>query len=84
MAQHEARLSGRCPAVFAIGNLDVGPANADGDGFHEDRSFAHIGLRNRLQKRAARFLWFYSNSFHLVVCFFLGWIVSSMATSTWL
>jgi hypothetical protein len=41
--EHEARLALRSPAVLALHDLDVGPAYADGDGFHEDRPGARSG-----------------------------------------
>jgi hypothetical protein len=35
MAEHQALLPGRGPAVLAVRNLDVSAANADGDGLHQ-------------------------------------------------
>ena len=42
--EHEARLALRRPAVLALDDLDVGPAHADRDGFHEDRPAACVRL----------------------------------------
>ena len=54
VAEHEARLAGRRPAVLALDDLDVGAADADGDGFHENRTVARVGLRNVLQAADSR------------------------------
>ncbi len=45
MAEHEARLAGRSPAVLALHDLDVRPTNADGNGFHEDRALMGVRFR---------------------------------------
>ena len=37
------------PAVLALGDLDVRPADADGHGFHEDRALAGVGLGDVLE-----------------------------------
>ena len=39
----------RGPAVLALHDLDVGPANADRDGFDEDRPVAHVRLGDVFQ-----------------------------------
>src|SRR5262249_28452867 len=69
MAQHEARLSGRSPAVLALGDLYVRPADPNRDSFHEHRAASDIRLRNIFQFRGARFLWLYSDRSHHIVSF---------------
>src|SRR5258706_14149192 len=44
VSQHEARLARRRPAVFPLYDLDVGPADADGDAFSIYSSFACLWL----------------------------------------
>ena len=66
MAQHEARLSRRGPAVLPLHDLDIGPADPDGDGFHEHRAVTHIRLRDLLQPCGPRLLRFYRDGFHMV------------------
>ena len=56
MTEYEARLSRRSPAVLALDDLDVRPTNADGNGFHEDRTFMHIRLRNIFNRAVPGFL----------------------------
>ena len=64
MAQHEARLARRRPAVFPLDDLDVRSTDTDGDGFHEDRALAHIGLRKIFVPGCPGLFGFYSNRFH--------------------
>lgn len=56
MAQHEARLARRGPAVLPLHDLDIGSADADSDGFHEHRAFVRVRLRDILQPCGSRFL----------------------------
>ena len=49
VAEHEARVARGGPAVLALGDLDVRPADADGHGLHEDRALARVGLGNVLE-----------------------------------
>src|SRR5262247_3061346 len=69
MAQYEARLSGRSPAVLALGDLHVCPADPNRNSLHEHRAVSEIGLRNIFQLSGVRFLWFYRDRFHHVVSF---------------
>src|SRR5258706_16296167 len=66
VAQHEARLARRRPAVFPLYDLDVGPADADGDGFYKYRALACVGLGDVLQPCCPRLLRLYGNRLHLV------------------
>ena len=54
--EHETRLARRRPAVLALDDLDVGPAHADGDGFHEHRALARVRLGDVFQTCGAGFL----------------------------
>ena len=51
MAEHEAGLARRRPAIRALDDLDIGAADADGDSLHEDRTVARVGLRHMLSPR---------------------------------
>ena len=65
--EHEARLARRGPAVLALDDLDVGPAHADGDGFHEHRPVADVRLGDVLQACRSRLVRFYGDGFHFEV-----------------
>ena len=52
--EHQARLAARRPPVLALHDLDVGPADADRDGFHEDRPVACVGLGDVLEACGSR------------------------------
>jgi len=66
MAEYQARRAWRSPAVFALDNLDVRPANADSHGFNQDRAFTHIRLWNLFVPGGPGCFRFYSNRFHHV------------------
>ena len=68
VAQYEARLAGRRPAVLPLHDLDVGPADADGDGFDKYRALACVGLGDILQPCGPRLLRLYGNRLHVVTC----------------
>ena len=64
VAEHEACLARRGPTVLPLHDLDIGPADPDGDGFDEYRTFTHIGLRNFFQLGASRLPGLYSDCLH--------------------
>ena len=72
VAEHEALLPGWGPAVFSLDDLDVGPADADGDRFDEHRAVAHIRLRDVFEPRGARLLRFDGDRFHVCVLLVSG------------
>ena len=49
----------------ALHDLDVGPAHADRDGFHDDRPATRVRLRDVFQACGLRLVRFYGNGFHL-------------------
>ena len=65
--EHEARLALGGPAVLALHDLDVGPADADRDGFHEDRPVARVGLGDVFEARAPRLARFDGDGLHRVL-----------------
>src|SRR5262249_52176211 len=68
MAQYEARLSWRSPAVLALSGLQICPADPNRYRFHEHRPASEIRLRNIFEFCRARFLRFYRDRFH---CLFI-------------
>ena len=56
MAQHQARLAGRRPAVLPFHDFHVGPTDPDSDGSHQDRTIAHVRLGDVFQLCRSRFL----------------------------
>jgi hypothetical protein len=46
MPQNQTGLARRRPAIRALDDLDIGAADADRDGFHEDRPATSVRLRD--------------------------------------
>ena len=65
MPEHEACLARRGPAVLAFHDLDVGPADADRDGFHEDRPGAYVRLGDVFQACGFRLVRFNGDGLHV-------------------
>ncbi|KAF5048840.1 hypothetical protein DSECCO2_445860 [anaerobic digester metagenome] len=63
--QNEPRFARRRPTVFSRYDLGIGPADADGDRFHEHRAVPHIRFGDVLQPCGPWFFRFNSNRFHL-------------------
>ena len=82
MSQHQTRLSRRRPAVFPFGDLDVRSTDSGGNGFHEDRALAQIGLRKIFVPDCPGLFRFYRNRFHGVTSFLGSTVIASMLRST--
>jgi hypothetical protein len=65
MPQYQARLARGGPAVLALHDPDLGPANAHGNGFYEDRAATHVRLGDVFQACGLRLVRFYGDGLHL-------------------
>jgi len=66
VAEDEAVVPGRRPAVLPLGDLDVRPADADGDGFDEDRALADLRLGDLFEAGGAGLHRFDGDGLHAV------------------
>ena len=57
MAEHQPRLTRRCPAVLAFDDLDIGPAHADCDRLDKHGPVARVGLWDVIEAGAPRCVW---------------------------
>ena len=73
VAEDEARLAGRSPAVLPLDDLDVGPADADGDGLHEDRPLRRARFRNLLQPGGPGLAGLHGDGFHALISMSKAW-----------
>ena len=62
--EHQARLARRRPAVLALDDLDVRPADADGDGLDEHRPVVRVRLGDVLEARGLGLVWFDGDGLH--------------------
>ena len=69
MSQHQTRLARRRPAVLPFSDLDVRSTDSGGNGFHEDRALAYIGLRKIFVPDCPGLFGFYRDRFHRVTSF---------------
>ena len=78
--EDETRRARRRPAVLALGDLDVGPADADRDRLDEDRALASVGLGHVLASRASGLVGFDRDRFH---SFLPRWAVETLPQKSW-
>ena len=69
VAQHQARRARGRPAVLALDDLDVGPADPDGDRLDEDRALVDLGLRDLFAAGGSRLHRLDGDGFHSLAPF---------------